>query len=61
MYSFKDISIIVHCRIDNEERGKNAKLVYDFYKANTKDSQIIFIETFHYLTMFISMKMISTL
>ena len=44
MHNFKDISIIIHCRIDNEERGKNAKLVYDFYKRNTKDSQVIFIE-----------------
>lgn len=44
MYDFKDISIIVHCRIDNEERGKNASLIYDFYKSNTDNSEFILVE-----------------
>jgi GT2 family glycosyltransferase len=44
MHDFKDISIIVHCRIDNEERGKNAALIYNFYKDYTVNSQFIFIE-----------------
>ena len=46
MLDFSNISIIIHCRIDNEERGKNAKLVYDFYKANTKDSLIESVTSF---------------
>jgi GT2 family glycosyltransferase len=44
MYDFRDISIIVHCRIDNEERGKNATLVYNFYKDHTTNCQFIFVE-----------------
>jgi GT2 family glycosyltransferase len=44
MYNFKDISIIVHCRIDNEERGKNATLIYNFYKDVTVNSHFIFVE-----------------
>jgi len=44
MYDFKDISIIIHCRIDNQERGKNSKLVYNFYKSNTINSEFIFVE-----------------
>lgn len=44
MVDFKDISIIVHCRIDNEERGKNAELIFNFYKQNTINCQFIFIE-----------------
>tara|TARA_Y100000310_G_C20590804_1_gene767880 strand:+ start:492 stop:1376 length:885 start_codon:yes stop_codon:yes gene_type:complete len=44
MIDFSDISVIFHCRIDNEERAKNASLVYKFYKTNTVNSEIIFIE-----------------
>ena len=44
MHDFKDISIIVHCRIDNEERGKNAALIYKFHKSNTENCQFIFVE-----------------
>lgn len=44
MHSFSDISIIVHCRIDNEERGENAKLIYEFYKTNVADAQFVFVE-----------------
>ena len=41
---FKDISFIVHCRIDNKERAKNASLVYNFYKSNAVNCEFIFIE-----------------
>ena len=44
MLDFSNISIIIHCRIDNEERAKNAGLIYNFYKNTTSNSQIIFVE-----------------
>ena len=43
IYDFSDISIIIHCRIDNEERGRNASLIYNFYKDCT-NAEFIFIE-----------------
>ena len=44
MHDFSNISIIIHCRIDNKERAENAKLIYNFYKNYTVDSEIVFIE-----------------
>jgi GT2 family glycosyltransferase len=44
MIDFSDISIILHCRIDNEERGKNAKIIYEFYNNNVSNANFIFVE-----------------
>ena len=44
MTDFSDISVILHCRVDNEERGKNAKIVYDFYTNSTINCEFIFVE-----------------
>ena len=44
MIDFKDIDIVVACRIDNHERAINAFLSYAFFKQHTKNSRFIYVE-----------------
>ena len=44
MYDFKDLTILIFARIDNEERGKNLKAITDFYRKACTNVKFVISE-----------------